>query len=94
MAACGLVFALLWGVYLFVGEQLFADKDFKTTLQLETYQMFVLVAIVLGLGTFAGYVSFDLDPISAFFNCALFFAVTILLRVVVGLPAVPGLGGG
>ena len=94
VAACGLVFALLWGVYLFVGEQLFADKDFKTTLQLETYQMFVLVAIVLGLGTFAGYVSFDLDPISAFFNCALFFAVTILLRVVVGLPAVPGLGGG
>jgi len=94
VTACGLVFALLWGVYLFVGEQLFADKDFKTTLQLQTYQMFIIVAIVLGLGTFAGYVSFDLDPISAFFNCALFFAVTILLRVVVGLPAVPGLGGG
>ena len=94
VTVCGLVFALLWGVYLFVGEQLFADKDFRTTLQLQTYQMLILFAVVLGLGTFAGYVAFDLDSFNAFFNCALFFTVTALLRVVAGLPALPGLGGG
>ena len=74
-----------------VGEQLFADKVFQTTLQLDTYQMFIVVAIVLGLGTFAGYVAFDLEPISAFFNFALFFTITILLRFVVDLPPLPGL---
>lgn len=94
VTVCGLVFAMLWGVYLFIGEQLFADKVFQTTLQLQTYQMFIVVAIVLGLGTFAGYVAFDLEPISAFFNFALFFTITILLRLVVDLPALPGLPGG
>jgi len=91
VTVCGLVFALLWGVYLFIGEQLFADKVFQTTLELQTYQMFIVVAIVLGLGTFAGYVAFDLEPISAFFNFALFFTITILLRFVVDLPPLPGL---
>jgi hypothetical protein len=35
-----------------------------------------------------------LEPFSAFFNCAMFFATTVLLRLVVGLPALPGLLSG
>jgi hypothetical protein len=92
--ACGLVFALLWGAYKYVGEFMFADADFQTPLVLEMYQMAVLSVLVLAIGTFAAYVSFDLEPISAFFNCALFFAATVLLRLAAGLPALPGLGSG
>jgi len=35
-----------------------------------------LRAIVIGIGTFAAFASFDLDPGSAFFLCAMYFAVT------------------
>ena len=48
---------------------------------------------VFAAGTLAAYASFDLDPGSAFFHCAMYFAVTVLLRLVADLPAVPGLGG-
>lgn len=89
--ACGLVYASLWGAYKYVGEFMFADRDFQTPLVLEMYQMALLGVLVLGLGTFAAYVSFDLEPFSAFFDCALFFAVTVLLRLVVDLPPLPGL---
>jgi hypothetical protein len=92
--ACGLVYALLWGAYKYIGEYMFADAEFRTPLVLEMYQMAILSAFVLGVGTFAAYISFDLEPFSAFFNCAMFFATTVLLRLVVGLPALPGLLSG
>ena len=55
--------------------------------------MVVLVLPIFAAGTLAAFVSFDLDPGSAFFHCAMYFAVTVLLRLVAALPAVPGLGG-
>lgn len=91
---CGLVYALCWGIYMFVAEQLFADKDFSTMLQLEIFQLVVLAAGVLGIGTFAAFVSFDLEPFAGFFGCAMFFGTTILLRLVLGLAALPGLMSG
>jgi cation transport ATPase len=90
-AACGLVYALLWGLYMFVGAQLWGTDAF--TDGMEVYQLVIMVAAVLGIGTFAAYVSLDLEPGSAFFHCALYFAVTVLLRLVAGLSALPGLGG-
>ncbi len=89
--ACGLVYALLWGVYFFIGQQWGGPDAF--TKGLEVFQLVVLAAIVLGIGTFAAYVSLDLDWGSAFFHCAMYFAVTVLLRMVAGVPALPGLGG-
>jgi hypothetical protein len=56
--------------------------------------MVVLVIPVFAAGTLAAYASFDLDPGSAFFHCAMYFAVTVLLRLVASLPAIPGLGHG
>jgi len=88
--ACGLVYALLWGVYMFVGGQLFGSDAF--TKGLEIYEMFILGALALGVGTLAAYVSFDLEPTSGFFHTAMYFAVTVLLRLVLGLAAIPGLG--
>jgi hypothetical protein len=88
--ACGLVYALLWGVFWFLGDRFFGD-DMKKGLQV--YQMIVLVIPVFAAGTLAAFASFDLEPGSAFFNCALYFFVTVVLRLVAHLPAIPGLGG-
>jgi hypothetical protein len=89
---CGLVYALLWGVYWFIAYQWGGDEAFSRGL--EIYQLVVLVAIVLGIGTFAGYVIFDLELGNAFFHFAFYFASTVVLRVVAGLSALPGLGTG
>jgi hypothetical protein len=88
--ACGLVYALLWGIFMFLGQRFFGDAFGKG---LEIWQMVVLVVPIFAAGTLAAYASFDLDPGSAFFHCALYFAVTVMLRLVAGLPAIPGLGG-
>ncbi|MDZ4658769.1 MAG: hypothetical protein SH868_14430 [Bythopirellula sp.] len=89
--ACGLVYALLWGVFVYVGWNVFGDDAFKAGL--EMVQLGILIAIVAGIGTFAAYVSFDLEPISAFFHYALYFLLTIGLRFVMGLPFLPGMLG-
>jgi phage FluMu protein Com len=89
--ACGLVYALLWGVYLYIASHwgLLESGTEETPI----FQLIVLAAIVLGIGTFAAYVSFDIEPLNAFFHCAMYFAVTVLLRLVAGLPVLPGWGG-
>lgn len=90
--ACGLVFALLWAIFTFLGHQFFGPDELKKGL--EIWQMVVLIVPVFAAGTLAAYAAFDLDPGSAFFLCAMYFAVTVGLRLVANLPAVPGLGGG
>ncbi len=89
--ACGLIYAVLWAVYVFLGDRFFGADAFKSGL--EIWQMFVLILPIFAAGTLAAYASFDLDPGSAFFHCAMYFAVTVLLRLVAALPAMPGLGG-
>jgi hypothetical protein len=90
--ACGLVYALLWAVFTFLGHKFFGPDAVNKGL--EIWQMVVLVIPVFAAGTLAAYASFDLDPGSAFFHCAMYFAVTVLLRLVASLPAIPGLGHG
>ncbi|MCI0491690.1 MAG: zinc-ribbon domain-containing protein [Planctomycetes bacterium] len=90
--ACGLAYALLWGVWMFVGGYVGGPDAF--TKGMEIYQLVILGVLVLGIGTFAAYVSFDLDPGSGFFHAALYFGVSILLRLAAGLIALPGLGLG
>jgi hypothetical protein len=90
--ACGLVYALLWGVYVYVAPYIGGPDPFEKGM--EIYQLVILGGLVLGIGTFAAYVCFDLEPGSAFFHCALYFGITVLLRLVLGLNALPGLGPG
>jgi hypothetical protein len=92
--ACGLVYALLWGVYWFLGVRFFGLGTEAVKQGLEIWQMVVLVIPVFAAGTLAAYASFDLEPGNAFFHCALYFAVTIILRLVAGWPVIPGFGGG
>lgn len=88
--ACGLVYALLWGVYIFLGSQLFGDEAFDQGL--EMIQILGLGAVSMGIGTFAAFVSFDFEPITGFFHYMLYLLVTIGLRFVMDLPFVPGMG--
>lgn len=87
--ACGLVYALLWGVFVFLGNRFFGPDSMKNGL--EIWQMVILIVPVFAAGTLAAFASFDLDPGSALFHCAMYFAVTVMLRLVAALPAVPGL---
>lgn len=86
----GLVYALTWGIFVFLGGLWFGDDAIAKGL--EIWQMLVLFVPVVAVGTMAAYVAFDLDPGSGFFSWAMFFGVTVLLRLVIALPAIPGLG--
>jgi hypothetical protein len=83
-----LVYALAWLVYWFIAGRI--APGFETS-GMETWQMLVCSAIPLAMGTFAAYVSLDLEPLNGFFHCAMYFALTVLLRLILGLPALPGL---
>jgi hypothetical protein len=87
---CGLAFAAMWGLYWYLGYQLFELGDQK----LELFQIGILVGVVLALGTGAAFVAFDFDPITGFFLFALYFGTTILLRAIMFLPSgiLPGMG--
>jgi hypothetical protein len=90
--ACGLVYALLWGVYMFVGGQLWGADAFAKGL--EIWQTVALVIPTLAIGTGAAYVAFDLEPGSGFFHVAMYFATTVVLRLVAGMTVLPGFGTG
>jgi len=87
--SCGLVYALLWGVYIFLGSNLFGDESFDVGL--EMVQIAGLCVPLLGIGAFAALVCFDFDFLTGFFHFTLYFGVTILLRFVMGLPFLPGM---
>lgn len=90
--ACGLVYALLWGVYMYLGWQIFGNDAFKTGLEMVPIGLLLLP--LLGIGTFTAYVSFDLEVFSAFFHYCLYLLLTILLRFVMALPFLPGMHRG
>lgn len=88
--ACGLVYAGLWGLYWYLGYQIFGSEAYSVE-GLELYQMGVLLGVMLGIGTGTAVVCFDLDPITAFFHFTLYLAATVLLRMIMGLYLLPGM---
>ncbi|TWT67695.1 hypothetical protein Pla123a_42510 [Posidoniimonas polymericola] len=89
-AGCGLAFALGWGVYCYVGYY-FGGGDWPIR-DLDMVYTFFAAGFALGIGGLAAFVAFDLEPISATLLAAFYFVVTIVLRLVMDLPALPGLG--
>lgn len=85
----GGVFALSWIVYITIASQL-GDTDWREA-GLLTWQMGVAAAAALGVGSFGAFAALDLEGVMAFLLCALYYVVTVLLRVVLALPALPGL---
>lgn len=92
-AACGAVYALLWGAYMWVAYQLWGLEP-GSTQSLEMVQLAGLTIPIMGVGAFAAFVSFDLEPITGFFHYCLYFAATVILRFAMQLPLLPGMGGG
>ncbi|MAT69024.1 MAG: hypothetical protein CMJ58_05815 [Planctomycetaceae bacterium] len=90
--ACGAAFALAWAAYWYLGYQVFGD-DYSDG-KLEIFEVGILCAVAAGIGTFASFVSFDLEPLNGFFHFVLYFAVCVLLRAIMGVPLLPGFGGG
>jgi hypothetical protein len=91
--ASGAVYALLWGVYWFLGYQVWGSEAYTIT-GLELWQLGVLLGVMIGIGTFTAFVCFDLDPITAFFHYSLYLASALLLRLVMMLPLLPGMASG
>jgi hypothetical protein len=89
--ACGLVYALLWGVYLYLGTQVFGTEAYQAGL--EMVQIAGLCIFVMAVGAFTAFVSFDFDFLTGFMHYAFYFLATIGLRFVMGLTLIPGMGG-
>ncbi|MBN1851334.1 MAG: hypothetical protein JW829_01370 [Pirellulales bacterium] len=83
-AVCGLVYAILWGLFCFVKWKLWGDTTTDASAVL--FQAIILAVPFLGFGTFLAYVIYDLDPGSAFFHYALYVLVTVLLCLTMGQP--------
>lgn len=86
--ACGLVFAAGWGIYSLLGYQMLGEWPIE---KMEIFHMLIAAGAAVGIATFGSYVAMDLEPTSGIVHCAMFFLVTVLLRVLLGLAAVPGL---
>ena len=78
VAICSAVYALLWAVFGFI------PPEWRT----DMWSWLYMAPPLLLVGAFAGFCSFDLDFSSSFFHYCFYLAATILLRVVIGLPAV------
>jgi len=82
---CGLVYAALWGLYVFLRWRLLGDTAVDG---LETWQVLAMAVLILPLGSLAAYASFDLEPLSSLFHYSMYLVVTILLRMTMGLPVI------
>lgn len=80
VAICSLVYAALWGLRWYLGVQL------DWTGPLEMYQALVLIPVMLIPGALAALASLELDATNAGLHCAGYLGITVLLRVLAGLP--------
>ncbi len=83
-AICGLVYAALWGFYLWVSGYLTG----------EVWQWAFVAPVFIGIGGFAAWASYDLEFGNAALHYCFFLGVTLLLRFVMGIPPIwQSLGG-
>ena len=83
-AACGLTYAALWGIFAWVKWNVFGDATADASAEL--IRAIAVAVPFLAVGTFTAYVTFDLEPFSAFFHYAFYALVTVLLCLILGQP--------
>lgn len=88
---CGVAYALAWGAYVLIASQI-GESNWETA-GLELWQMAFAASVAILIGTFAAFAALDLEPMMAFLHCGMYFVVTVGLRWVMALAAVPGLTG-
>jgi hypothetical protein len=89
--AAGLTFACLWLLYGYLLTRFFDTSAIAAGL--DWWYPVVFLAVTIAGGILVGYVAFDLEPFAAGMQFGFFLLVTVLLRAVMGLQFVPGLGG-
>jgi hypothetical protein len=81
-AACGAVYAILWGVFGYLPTWL----DMKPP-QFEIFQLMYVAPPFVAAGAFAAYVSFELEPMMCALHYGLYLIITVLLRATAGMNA-------
>jgi hypothetical protein len=75
---CGLAYAALWGLYIPVSDYLTG----------QAYEWLFVAPVFIALGGAAAFASLDLDFGSGALHYGFYLLVTLLLRAIVGLPAI------
>jgi len=78
VAICSAVYALLWVGFWYI------PPEWRT----DMWSWLYMAPPLMFVGSFTALCCFDLEPSSSFFHYCFYLAATILLRVVIGLPAV------
>jgi phage FluMu protein Com len=83
-AACGAAYAFLWGIYAWALYVLEIEE-------IATYQLVFVMPALVAAGAFVAFASLDLDYSTGLLHYGLYLIITILLRIVAGLPAIAGM---
>ena len=78
---CAAVYAVLWGGYVLAAQYFYGEGP------LEVWNLLFLVPPFVFIGALVAFASLDLNPTSAFLHYAFYLAVTVVLRLTVGLTA-------
>lgn len=78
-AACGMIYAALWGVYAAIPWVLDTPK-------LEPFQLTYVVPPLLAAGGFAAFASLDLEFLNGVLHYTMYLAVTVLLLLIMKYP--------
>jgi hypothetical protein len=76
---CGLIYALLWGVFAYIRGVIFKDTP------IELFMWLFIVPPFFVIGGMAGKFSLDLETANGFFHYAFYVVVTILLALIAGM---------
>jgi len=79
--ACSAVYAILWGLVALVTGYVLGGDD------VQVIHMVFIAPVMIGIGTFAAYLSLDLEAGTAAIHCSLYLLVTVTLRLILGLSA-------
>lgn len=75
-----IIYPGLWGLFWLVFGYL--------EIQPELLHYGIAIPIVVAIGAFAAHLSLDLEPAQAAFHCAMYLGATVILRMIMGIPAV------
>jgi len=81
VAICSAVYAALWGLVALVSGYVLGGD------QLEVIHMVFVAPAMIGIGAFAAFITLDFEFGTAAIHCAMYLLVTVVLRLILGLPA-------
>jgi len=83
IGACALVYAILWGLLAFVKSYFEIE-----IVRFDDYTWAIILPIMVAIGSFAAYASLDLEFGTAAIHYGMYLGVTVVLRLIMGLPAI------